>query len=141
MNDIVPKLLESVLQDFRGNIAKDIKISRILSGENKTASLAEVSGLADNVGEYAYQSLKKNLTAETLPDATLYWNIAKRVIVPLMQEAQNTILDMAEIVQKSQDKKDGIGIKPIRPDFNRERVETVINKVVFLSLMPEVPDA
>jgi hypothetical protein len=98
-----------------------------------------VSKLSARLGEYAADSLKRNLTDETLPDGVLYWNIAKRTIVPLMQEVQKIALDMAEAVQTREDKEAGIGIKPIRPEFNEGRIEAVMNKVVFLSKIPEVP--
>jgi hypothetical protein len=139
MKDIVPELQKSILADFQSQVEEDFKIQRILSGEDEKATFADVSKLSARLGEYAADSLKRNLTDETLPDGVLYWNIAKRTIVPLMQEVQKIALDMAETVQTREDKKAGIGIKPIRPEFNEERIEAVMNKVVFLSKMPEVP--
>lgn len=140
MKDIVPQLQKSVLSDFNRRVEQDIQIQRILAGTSKRATFADVSKLAAQVGEYAYQSLRENLTDETLPDATLYWNIAKRIMLPLMQQAQTVAIDMAVAVQGKDDKQAGIGIKPMRPALNEERIEAVINKVVFLSKMPEVPE-
>ena len=140
MKDIVPGLLKSVLSDFHTRVEKDTTMQGIISGKDKKTTLEEVSRLAEKVGEYAYLSLKENLTKKNLPDDTLYWNIAKRIIVPLIQEVQRICLDMAEAAQKRQDKKIGIGIKPIRPPFNEERIEAVLNRIVFISQMPEVPD-
>ena len=140
MKDIVPELLKSIIGDFYTRVERDTAIKEILSGQDKKSTIAEVSRLAEKVGEYAYLSLKENLTEKNLPEDTLYWNIAKRVIVPLMQDVQRTCLDMAEAAQKRQDKKNGIGIKPIRPPFNEERIDAVLNKIVFISQMPEVPD-
>lgn len=140
MKDIVPKLQKSVLSDFYNMVEEDNKIQGILTGEDKRSTLAQVSKQAERLGEYAVRSLEKNLTDETLPDGTLYWNIAKGVIPPLMQEVQNLAIDMAVTVQKREDEKTGIGLKPVRPVFNRERIEAVMNKVVFLSKMPEVPE-
>lgn len=140
MKDIVPELLKSVLGDFHTRVESDIAMQGILSGQGKKSTIAEVSRLAERAGEYAYLSLKENLAEKNLPDGTLHWNIAKRVLVPLMQDVQRTCLDMAEAAQKRQDKKNGIGIKPIRPPFNEERIDAVLNKIVFISQMPEVPD-
>ena len=139
MKDIVPELQKSILADFQSQVEEDYKIQQILSGEDEKATFADVSKLSARLGEYAADSLKRNLTDETLPDGVLYWNIAKRTIVPLMQEVQKIALDMAEAVQTREDKEAGIGIKPIRPEFNEERIEAVMNKVVFLSKIPEVP--
>lgn len=140
MKDIAPELQNSVLNDFNRRVEQDIQIQKILAETSTKATFAEVSKLAERVGEYAYQSLRENLTDKTLPDATLYWNIAKRIILPLMEQAQKVAIDMAVTVQKREDEKAGIGIKPVRPAFNEERIEAVVNKVVFLSKMPEVPD-
>ena len=140
MKDIVPELLKSIIGDFYTRVERDTAIKEILSGQDKKSTIAEVSRLAERVGEYAYLSLKENLAEKNLPDGNLHWNIAKRVLVPLMQDVQRTCLDMAEAAQKSQDKKTRIGIKPIRPPFNEERIDAVLNKIVFISQMPEVPD-
>ena len=140
MKDITPELQKSVLSDFYNMVEEDNKIQGILTGEDKRATLAQVSKQAKRLGEYAVRSLEKNLTDETLPDGTLYWNIAKGVIPQLMQEVQTLAIDMAVRVQTREDKKAGIGLKPVRPVFNQERIEAVMNKVVFLSRMPEVPE-
>ena len=140
MKDIVPELLKSILGNFRTRVERDTAMQGILLGHDKKSTIAEVSRLAERVGEHAYLSLKENLTEKNLPEDTLYWNIAKRVIVPLMKDVQRTCLDMAEAAQRSQDKKSGIGIKSIRPPFNEERIDSVLNKIVFISQMPEVPD-
>ena len=140
MKDITPELQKSVLSDFYNMVEEDNKIQGILTGEDKRATLAQVSKQAERLGEYAVRSLEKNLTDETLPDGTLYWNIARGVIPQLMQEVQTLAIDMAVRVQTREDKKAGIGLKPVRPVFNQERIEAVMNKVVFLSRMPEVPE-
>lgn len=140
MKDITPELQKSVLSDFYNMVEEDNKIQGILTGEDKRATLTQVSKQAERLGEYAVRSLEKNLTDETLPDGTLYWNIAKGVIPQLMQEVQTLATDMAVRVQTREDKKAGIGLKPVRPPFNQERIEAVMNKVVFLSRMPEVPE-
>lgn len=140
MKDIVPKLQKSVLSDFYSMVEEDNKMQAILTGKDKRATLTQVSKHAERLGEYAVRSLEKNLTDETLPDGTLYWNIAKGVIPPLMREVQNLAINMAVTIQKREDEKTGIGLKPVRAPFNQERIEAVMNKVVFLSKMPEVPE-
>lgn len=140
MKDIVPELKNKVLSDFNSLVESDIKIQKVISGEVQNTSFAEVSKYSKRLGEYACKSLKENLTDETLPDGVLYWNIAKRIIVPLMQEVQKTAIDMAESVQSYSDEKNKIGLKAIRPTFNEERIEAVINKAVFLSKVPEVDE-
>lgn len=134
MQDIAPQLRESILMDFEKLVEEDNRIKHILTGKG---SFEDVSRLSAQLGRYAAKALEKNLTDETLPDGILYWNIAKETIIPLMQEVQSISLDMAEATQKREDQKTGINIKPVRPKFNQERIEAVMNKVVTL---PEVDE-
>lgn len=140
MKDIVPELLEKILKDFRSMVDENINIQDILHGENEKSTFEDVSELAATIGKYAYESLKNNYTDSTLPGGILYWNIAKGTIDPLMKEVHELIVDMAVQVQLREDRKAKIGIKPIRPSYNKERVEAVVNKVTFLARTTEVTE-
>lgn len=141
MKDIVPELLEKILKDFRSMLDEDVNIQDILHSEDEKSTFEDVYELAARVGKYAFESLKKNYTDSTLPGGILYWNIAKGTIVPLMEEVHDLIVDMAVEIQLREDKKGKIGIKPIRPDYNKERIEAVINKVTFLARATEVKES
>ena len=49
-----------------------------------------------------------------------------------MEEVHNLVVDMAVIVQLQEDEKNKIRIRAVRPQFNKERVEAVINKITHL---------
>lgn len=59
MKDITPELQKSVLSDFYNMVEEDNKIQGILTGEDKRATLTQVSKQAERLGEYAVRSLKK----------------------------------------------------------------------------------
>lgn len=140
MKDIVPGLLKSILNDFHSMANEDTHIQNILQGKDDQSTFEDVSELAATIGKYAYESLKNNYTDSTLPGGILYWNIAKGTIDPLMKEVHELIVDMAVQVQLREDRKAKIGIKPIRPSYNKERVEAVVNKVTFLARTTEVTE-
>ena len=139
MEDIVPKLLTDILDDFETMVDNNEKIQKVLHEDIPTITMEEISDLAGELGHYAAICLQKNYNENTLPEGILYWNIAKRTISPLMKRVYELVIQMAEVVQKKEDVAVGIGIKPIRPEFNEERIEAVINKVVRVSLFQEVP--
>lgn len=139
MTDIVPKLLDEILSDFNIMVKSNKKVQAILTGEDNQATLADVSELAGEVGHYAAISLELHYKEKNLPDGELYWNIAKRTIMPLMKQVYELVIELADIVQKREDVKLGIGIKPVKPIFNEERIDAVINKIFWTSKFPEVP--
>lgn len=140
MKDIVPELLNDILKEFHLMVDKDIDIQGVLQGKAENATFEDVSNLAARIGKYASKCLINHYTDSTLPKGILYWNIAKGTIEPLMEEVHKLVVDMSVIVQLQEDEKNKIRIRPVRPKFNKERVEAVINKVNFLARMPEVPE-
>lgn len=134
MEDVVPKLYEAILSDFRRQVKKDKGIQKILSGKVDDNSQIEMNYISMRLGDYVISSLKKNLTSETLPDGKLYWNIAQRTVKPLMYEVYELTNHLMFFIQEYENERDGIGIKPIRADFPEDVVDGIINKMVNDSL-------
>ena len=132
MEDIVPSLYKKIKEEFDTYIEKDIEIQEILNGTNKEASFEDVSFLSGRLGRYASKSLKKYITKENMPEGRIYWNILERTIVPIMKEVHRIVNDLAVTVQLLEDKKQNIGIKPLRTQFNKERVDSIMNKITAL---------
>lgn len=138
MADIVPKLAEAILTDFEIMVSENRRIQKILSGDVADSTMADVSELAGELGHYAAMCLRLHYKDNALPDGTLYWNIAKRTITPLMKRVYDLVVNLADVIQKKEDTKLGIGIKPVKPEFNEERIDAVINKILWTSKAPEV---
>lgn len=129
--DIVPALYEQIQKDFKQNIGENqtvISVSEKLA--NNTATSKEIALYAGALGECAAKALEKNLTENTLPNGTLYWNIAERTIIPLLEITHRMVLNAAEIVQKKEDEAIGIRLNPIKPDFPAERVKDLVDKLI-----------
>lgn len=132
MEDIVPKLYESIEKYFEKKVKADKQIQRIL--ENKgDISFSDLPECAKRIGGYAIDSLRTNIKREILPDDNFYWNIGKGTIEPIMKKVHALICELFVTIQTNEDAKQNIGLKPIRPQFNEERIEAVLNKITWIS--------
>lgn len=132
MQDIVPELWKDIEQSFREQVENDKQIQAVLSGQNKKATFSDVSEMGRRLGVFAAKSLIEYLTPNNLPDGRPYWNILERTVMPLMREVYELVNRLAVAVQTVQDEKQNIHLKPQKAPFPRERVETIMNKIMAI---------
>ena len=101
--DIAPELLERIRADFRA-----------LLGDAKPAAdtYAAAADYAELVGSALAEAFRRNLTADALPDGRLYWNIADRVVRPLLEEEHLLVADASAAVQQALNQQANLGIAP-----------------------------
>lgn len=124
MIDIAPELLEKVQQSFEAETAS-------LKEEiaNGVKSYEEAYSYAIKVGEALSKSFGVNITPEVLPDGMMYYNIADKVVRPMLQ-AEYEISSVAAVqAQRSANRAAGIGIKAQVADFDEERAQGIIDRV------------
>lgn len=139
MEDIAPKLLESIQSDFQKNFDKSAEISSLYKKvRDGTATYSEANDFAIEVGEILSKAFKKNLSSEILPEGRLYYNIARRIIEPMMTNNYDLITNVTTKVQTILNKSAGIGIKAIKPELNQDRVRGIVNRVSNESVFDEV---
>ena len=113
MEDIVPSLLDKIATDFDLKVGADneidVLLGKITSGKG---NLHDVSLYARRLGDLLSMTLQENLTQDVLPDGKMYYNIADRIITPMMRH-----------------EKSKIGISSIRPDFPTERVQQIVDSL------------
>jgi len=124
MTDIAPELLEKVQKSFseqtaalREEIKKGVK------------SYKEAYEYASQVGEALSKSFGVNITPEILPDGRMYYNIADKVVRPMLEEEHNIVAEAAEGAQKAANKAAGVGIKPLKAEFDKDRAQGIIDRV------------
>ena len=127
--DVVPELYEKLHSEFEQNMKRSKRIQDFLK-KGDQATQKEVSLYAAELGQCASDALSDVLSEDNLPNGKLYWNITQRTIIPILEEVNEMVMAAAEAVQKREDKALGINIKPIRPEFPRERIEGLINKLI-----------
>lgn len=131
--DVVPKLYGQIQSDFQKNMSLDKRIQTFHAKlENETATAREVFDYVTALGDCASDALCRNLTEENLPDGKLYWNIAERTIRELLLEVHGMVNEAAEQAQRLEDKKNGIGLNPVLPDFPESRVHDLMEKLISI---------
>lgn len=112
--DIAPELLEEVQKEFDKRIAEDPDIIRAMRKLDK--------GQADYITAYDYatalgiclaEACEKVITEDRLPDGRMYYNIANRVVRPLLEQVDAMAKEYADAVQLLLNEKAGIGLKPV----------------------------
>ena len=130
MEDVAPELLEEIQQVFKDLLATRPRIkalySRIFRGD---ASYIQAQDYADEVGKALSQAFGTVLHGDVLPDGKMYYNIADRVLRPMLVEDYNLVAAAAEQVEKTLNARAGIGLKPLVADLDEERVQNIIEKV------------
>ena len=130
MEDIVPSLLEKIEKDFRAKVDADNEISRLFTKfDDGKGTLHDVSLYARRLGDLLSMTLQENLTEDVLPDGKMYYNIADRILNPMMRQNFNLTMEQALTIQKLVDAKNGIGLEPISADFPESRVKQIIDSL------------
>lgn len=124
MTDIAPELLEKVQKSFEEQTAA--LREQIKSG---VKSYEEAYDYAIQVGEALSRSFGVNITPEVLPDGMMHYNIADKVVRPMLLEEHDLTSRAAVSAQRSVNKTAGIGIKPLETEFDAERAQGIIDRV------------
>jgi hypothetical protein len=130
MEDIVPDLLNKIERKFTTLVEADkdiIKLNtRIRDG---TATLHETSLYARKLGDHLSEAMQEFITEDSLPDGRMYYNIADRIVTPLMRKNFDLTNAKAIEVQKLIDSKQEIGLNPIAADFPEDRVKQIVDSL------------
>lgn len=130
MEDVTPSLLKNIQDDFQSEFNKSQLISSLYTRvRDRTATYLEANDFAIEVGEILAGAYKNNLSSDVLPDGKMYYNIAQRILNPTMKNNYELITDVTTQVQKALNETANIGIKPITPELNQDRINGLINRI------------
>ena len=130
MTDIVPELLEAIKKDFEKQRVDSKKIQALLKLlEEGQATYKDAHAYAVEVGEILSKVLNVHITAETLPDGKMYFNIADRVLNETLKNNYSLVSDYTEGVQTRLNQQAGLKLRAQRPDFDQDRVKGFVNKL------------
>lgn len=129
MDDIAPALLEQLRQQFARNLGGSDRAAELLEKIRAGgAGYEEAGDYAEEVGR-ALADTFATLTGEDLPDGRMYWNIADRVVRPLLVEDHTLVSDAALQVQQALNAAAGLGLTPQAAPLNTDRVEVLLNRL------------
>lgn len=130
VTDIVPELNERIQVSFKNNCLRDRRLAQISQRvRDGTVRLSDGHDYAEALGENMSRALLRNLTADVLPNGTLYYNIAQRTVIPSLEETYKLVNDVSADIQKLYDKKAGVGLGSVRADFPESRINGLIDKM------------
>lgn len=69
------------------------------------------------------------ISADTLPDGRMYYNIADRLVKAMFHDYYSRIASYCKDTQKSLNKAAGIGLKAQVPEFNQDRADGIIERL------------
>ena len=129
MTDISPELLEKIRNDFRRLIEEDKEAERLLEKiRSGSADYSEAEAYSLRVAEALSQALGNYLTPDELPNGKLYYNIAEKVLGPLIREDYELVTEAARQVQESLNRKAGLGLRAQVAKMDEERVLYLISE-------------
>lgn len=130
MDDIAPELLEKMQRAFKDNLDSNSKIRELYKlVQGGKATYVDAEDFAYEVGSMLAKVFGENLSSAILPDGKMYYNIAERILRPLLEEDHALIADVVARVQGELNRKAGIGIKAQSIPANDDRIDGIINKV------------
>lgn len=133
--DIVPELWEKIETTFDSKVRMDPAIKAFNTKVEKgTAEGKDTFKYTQRLGEHASSTLSLYITPENMPEGKIHWNIATRTVLPLLRKVHQLVNDAAVAVQIIEDKKNGIGLKPVEIVFPEERINDLLNKLTNLDL-------
>ena len=118
--DIAPALLGRIRADF---------LRLLRNAAPSAATYPAALDYADLVGGALAEAFRLHLSADTLPDGRMYWNIADRVLRPLLEEDHALVADAAAAVQQQLNEAAGLRLLAQRVTVDEDRIDGILNKI------------
>ena len=126
--DIAPELLKKVQEDYRKRCENDKELARIEAlAESGKANGKDTDAYAVRAGELLAAALHDNVSGDVLPDGKMYFNIANRVLPPVLRDNYELVAGMSTRIQQVLNDNAGLHMKALRPDLNEDRVKGLVN--------------
>ena len=139
MEDIAPQLLETLRTRFSEKISVNPKIRALEKKiEAGLATYVDAEDYSYLIGKALSDVFMDNLSSAVLPDGRMYFNIAQRVLQPLLEEDYDIVTKAATTVQTFLNQKANIGIKAQTAPINEDRIYGIVNKVAEAETFDDV---
>lgn len=130
MSDFASELYERMHDAFEESLKASGKLAK-LEAKNRSGKASHKDALeyAKTVGDILQDIFRNSISSEDLPDGMLYYDAADKTIRPILTEACERVLSFTGEVQKSLNEAAGIGLKPVIPPVNQDRIEGIIRRL------------
>ena len=130
MSDITPGLYAVINADFTDSVANDTNLAAILADiDAGKATHAATYRLASIIGKHASSALQAHIVTDDLPDGRLYFNIAEGTVGPVLRRSHSLVTGAGQQVQRALNQRARIGINPIIPTLDENRLRDLLYKL------------
>lgn len=130
MEDIAQKLLSKIQSSLEYDIGNSKKLKELAAKIDRgMATYDELNDYAYELGGMLSKAYDTNLSSDVLPDGRMDYDIADNIITPTFTNNYDMAADAAMDVQKQININNGIGLNAIRPEFNSDRIDGVVDRV------------
>lgn len=129
MEDIAPKLLEQIQDEFAKNVQNSGKVSALIKKLQNGTNYEDAGDYAYYIGKALADAFSAVIQEDVLPDGKMYWNIAQRVIEPMLKADYDIVSEYAEATQAYLNELGDIGLKVQKASFDTERAKGIMDAV------------
>lgn len=128
-DDVLPDLLKEVEENFTSEYGKSEEIRRAFDVlRAKKATYKNANDFAIEVGEVLSRVLLGSVRADRLPDGKMYYNIAKRLLEPVLRRNYELVADYSRNVQEHLNALAKISLVAQPADLNQDRINGFIER-------------
>lgn len=130
MNDIAPKLLKRIQDEFAKAFNSDKTVSAIYKKTKDGAiTYADANDFSIRAGEILSDAFNKYISEDTLPEGRMWYNIADKIMQPTLENNYDLITGICEYAQKTVNDESGVGMNYVKPALNQNKIDGFINKL------------
>ena len=128
--DVAPALLAAIREEFTRNLGGRDRAVQLLDAIQKgVGTYRQANEYAGQVGEALADAFRVNLSSAVLPDGRMYWNIADRVVRPMLEQDHDLVAAAAEQVQTTLNEAAGLGIKAQAVPLDESRIKGFLDRL------------
>lgn len=125
MSEFGQALLDGISRRFAQNVANDRKIRTIAKRIRDGTSYEDAQQYAERLGELLSDAMK----SETGNLSYMSREVAGEVLNPLLSQDHDLICEAIETVQKNMNAEAGVGLNPVLPELDTNRIEGLADKI------------
>lgn len=127
--DIVPGLLDKLTSDFQKSFQTDSTlVSLYAKVSDGTADQKDGEAFAQRLGQVLTDTFHNNVTPEQLPDGRMYYNIASRLITPMLETNHGLVNEVMRQIISKQNADAGIGLRYQGVDFDKDKAHGLVER-------------
>ena len=126
--DITPELLERVQEAFAEGVKNNKALTSAAGQINLgRGSFEKAERYAEEIGNELAKAFRAVLTEDVLPNGRLYYNIADRVVRPMLAAGYIDVQQVTGKLIEQLNSAEGIGLKAVIPEIDQERIQGIID--------------